>query len=237
MLKNLKTLNKRGLQLSLPRYSSLIVLNNTLARNTWKIQPQLHFEITMSFSNGNQGPEFVANEEKIWVSPEPLVFSNGELKLYSALRSNYMLYANVILYSILGSIGLFSGSKLYDYKNRSWFGALFYFGLTTSALRGMFSVMNTTKMVVIEASLLSDGKHMKMATRKFGLKPTWETVEINKIQKLPHSGMGFGYVFLVDGNMYIMPAIGDYPNPEVLSAVIDGFNIETSDSQEEIVIN
>ena len=248
MLKNLKYLNRRGLNLN--SSSSLVIFDKSLAHLSLKPQPQLQIEFRRMFSSANKGPEnkgpdnnefkdsefgFRPVEEKIWESPAPLVFKNGEMRLYETRNINKNL--NIILYSLQGSLTLFSGYELYDFGNRTWYGALFYFLLGGASLLTWIGAGIGYSSGVYDLRLLNDGKRIKIATLKAGLKPTWEIIEINKIQETEPSKKRIKDLdyFTVGTDTFFLPE-GQVSNVDVLKAVLKGYNIDTYNFEEETTV-
>ena len=253
MLKNLKHLSRRGFNLN--SYSSPVVFNKALPQLSLKPQPQLHIEFRRMFSSENKRPEnkgpenkrFENNEfidpefinlrvgEKVWKSPLPLLFQNGEMKLYSVQARQLAKNGNIAIYTLLSGLTLFSGLKLYDYPNRTWYGALFYFLLGGVALRNLISAAKANNYIVTDLYLLNDGKRIKIATQRLGFQTKWDIIEINKIQMMPQTMLGIGHFFTVGDEVYLMPR-GIVPNLEVLHAALEGYNIDTSNFEEEITV-
>ena len=188
-------------------------------------------------NNKTKGPEVntIKVEEKVWKSPTPLFFQNGEMKLFTAnpkFRRN-TIFSNMVLPSIFGSITVFSGFKLYDFENRAWYGKLLY-----SLLGGVALLCLSTTTVgnrifyVMDMSLVNDGKHVRVATQRLGVQKTWEDIEINKIRVKPGTKIGVSLVFAAGKANYFM--LGEnITNLEVLKAIAEGYNIDTSNFVEE----
>ena len=251
MLKNLKYLNKRAF--SLYSSSSLVILDKSLTHLSLKPQPQLQIEFRRMFSSANKGPENkgpdnnefkdsgfmnLQAEEKVWKSPTPLVFKNGEMSIFKA-ETTFRRHA-IFNFCFLGSLILFSGYKLSDFKNRTWYGALFYFLLGGASLTtSLFTALGFSQMVW-EIRLLNDGKRIKVRTQKVGIKDTWKIIEINKIQKKGILKNVPGWFCLDTGDGLIsLPGaqISKFnANEDVMIAVLDGYSIDTSNFEEEAAV-
>ena len=251
MLKNLKYLNKRAFNLY--SSSSLVIFDKSLTHLSLKPQPQLQIEFRRMFSSANKGPENkgpdnnefkdsgfmnLQAEEKVWKSPTPLVFKNGEMSIFK-IETTFRHYV-IFNFSFLGSLILFSGYKLSDFKNRTWYGALFYFLLGGASLVSSLVSAIGYGLIVWEIRLLNDGKRIKVRTQKVGIKDTWEIIEINKIQErgILKKDSYWYYFHTGDRRIYLPHAqISNVNvNVDVMTAVLFGYSIDTSNFEEEAAV-
>ena len=195
------------------------------------------------FSSANNGPEnkgpdndefkdfgsvFLPIEEKVWKSPTPLLFKNGEITLYDSQPGQISKTFNIAGCSIFGSLILFSGYKLYEYFGNG--GPLILFGLGLSYVLLEILIESVFAANVYEIRLLNDVKRIKMRTLMVGIKYRWEIIDFKKIQKTKPANYHFGSPvcsFKVGAFTYYI-VDSPVPNTDLLNAVLSGYNIGTS---------
>lgn len=253
MIKNFSFVS-RGFALARPiySYSGSVRLGNASLQTQkfnfgFQASPQARYFCTNP-QNDIPPPGFNGSEpdseqmERLYKPKNRLTFVDGEAQIYTFKDRNYIRAAHLILYGILGVVFYLCAKRVIKFKERSWIGAIFYtiIGIWTFRLI-RFTALSGSK-IITDVNLKQDGRHVKFTTLTYGLYPSNNIIKNSTIAKpVDITGAvaqysGFGFPIVADNQMYIVPRFGEIKEDEVLPAIFNGFNIDTTYIEDEIII-
>jgi len=160
--------------------------------------------------------------------------------IYGAFTKGYLI--------ILGLGGLLSAyfvGKIVDFKERGFFGFVFYGMGATLLIPKVMSLAVIYSRIVNKIYLTRSGSSIIVKHAKYGFLPTYSKFKIEEIAKPvePANAIAvtkFAYPILINNQLFYLPRDPEFFNPEILPVVFNNIKINTDDEdappRDEIII-